>query len=187
MDLVVSEVVSVLDRTPAVLRALLVGLPRPWLEKHEGEGTFGAFEVLGHLIHGEKTDWVPRIQQILESGNARPFVPFDRRGFGETEALSLADLLDEFESCRGSNLAFLTSLSLSPVQLALKGLHPELGSVTLGQLLATWAVHDLNHIAQTVRVMSARYATAVGPWKPYLGILNRADSGSSRAGGAKRH
>lgn len=173
MEPAVAEAVAVLERTPAVLRALLEDLPGPWLGRHEGEGTFGPVEVLGHLIHGEKTDWVPRMRQILESGDARPFTPFDRHGFGQTDDASVTDLLGEFEALRRSNLAFLVSLSLKPAQLALKGRHPELGSVTLGQLLATWVVHDLNHVSQVVRVMSARYGSAVGPWKAYLGILNR--------------
>jgi len=173
LDPVVSEAVAVLERTPATLRALLQGLPEPWLGRHEGEGTFGAREVLGHLIHGEDTDWVPRIKQILESGDARPFVPFDRRGFAVTDDMTLTVLLDEFAARRRSSLAFLAGLSLGPTQLALKGQHPELGRVTLGQLLATWTVHDLNHIAQVVRVMSRRYAAAVGPWKVYLGILKQ--------------
>ena len=173
MDPVVSDVVAVLDRTPSVLRELLRGLPASWLESHEGEGTFGPCEVLGHLIHGERTDWVPRIALILERGDAEPFVPFDRRGYGDARRVSLGELLDEFEGLRRSNVAFLVGLSLSASQLELRGLHPELGPVTLGQLLATWVVHDLNHVGQAVRVMSARYASAVGPWKPYLGILNR--------------
>ena len=173
MDLVVSEVVSVLGRSPAVLRALLQDLPESWLERHEGEGTFSPREVLGHLIHGERTDWVPRIKVILEHGDRQPFVPFDRRGFGDAGRVSLVELLDEFEALRKSNLAFLASVTLGTPQLALPGLHPELGPVTLGQLLATWVVHDLNHIAQVLRVMGKRYESAVGPWKPYLGILNR--------------
>lgn len=173
MEPVVAEAVSVLERTPGTLRGLLQGLPAPWLGRHEGDGTFGPVEVLGHLIHGEKTDWVPRMRQILESGDARPFVPFDRHGFGDVDASSVPDLLDELEGLRRANLAWLTSLGLGPAQLALPGRHPELGPVTLGQLLATWVVHDLNHVAQVARVMSARYATAVGPWKTYLGILNR--------------
>jgi hypothetical protein len=173
MDPIVAEAVAVLERTPAVLRALLQGLPEPWLGRHEGEGTFGAREVLGHLIHGEETDWVPRIRQILESGAARPFVPFDRRGFGDAGAVTLVALLDDFEARRRRNLAILAGLALGPEQMALEGRHPELGPVTLGQLVATWAVHDLNHIGQVVRVMSARYAEAVGPWKVYLGILKR--------------
>lgn len=173
MDPVVTEVVSVLGRSPSVLRALLQDLPAPWLGRHEGGDTFGPREVLGHLIHGEKTDWVPRIKLILEYGDTKPFVPFDRRGFGEPGRVSAADLLDEFEKLRGANLDFLGSLSLRSSQLALQGLHPELGTVTLGQLLATWVVHDLDHIAQVVRVMSKRYEGVVGPWKRYLGILNR--------------
>jgi DinB superfamily len=179
MDPVLSDVISVLERTPPTLRALLEGLPTPWLQRHEGEDTFGPNEVLGHLIHGEKTDWVPRIKLILESGDARPFVPFDRRGFpGGAGHVPIADLLREFEQLRKANLAFLATLSLTASQLELKGLHPELGSVTLGQLLATWVVHDLNHLAQVARVMSRRYEAAVGPWKPYLGILGRQSSDS---------
>ena len=170
---VVAEVVAVLEHTPGTLRALLQELPEPWLGRHEGEGTFGAREVLGHLIHGEQTDWVPRVRQILESGDARPFVPFDRTGYGDAAAVAMADLLNEFETLRRQNLAYLNGLALGPAHMALEGRHPELGSVTLGQLLATWAVHDLNHIAQIVRVMSRRYAAAVGPWKAYLGILKR--------------
>jgi hypothetical protein len=172
MDPVVSEVVSVLERSPSVLRALLQGLPEAWLCAHEGEGTFGPHEILGHLIHGERTDWVPRIKVILEHGARRPFVPFDRRGFGEAGRVPVAQLLDEFEALRRANLEFLAGASLHSSQMALPGLHPELGPVTLGQLLATWVVHDLNHIAQALRVMSRRYDVAVGPWKPYLGILD---------------
>jgi hypothetical protein len=172
VDPVLSDVVAVLERTPATLRALLEGLPPAWLGRHEGEGTFSPSEVLAHLIQGEKTDWVPRIRQILESGDARPFVPFDRRGFAELERVPIAELLAEFERLREANLAFLAGLSLTPSQLELKGRHPELGSVTLGQLLASWAVHDLNHAAQVARVMSRRYEAAVGPWRPYLRILS---------------
>ena len=170
-NLEISEIVAVLERTPSVLCALFQDLPAAWLERHEGEGTFDARDILGHLIHGEKTDWVPRIKMILESGAARPFVPFDRRGYDE--AKEVGPLLVEFETLRKANLVFLDGLHLTSAQLALEGRHPELGDVTLGQLLATWAVHDLNHIAQALRVMSQRYAEAVGPWKAYLGILNR--------------
>jgi hypothetical protein len=173
MDPVVSEVVSVLERSPSVLRALLQGLPAPWLAKHEGEDAFGPHEILGHLIHGERTDWVPRAKVILEHGVAQPFVPFDRHGFRDASKVSMPELLDEFEALRKSNLEFLARLSLSPSQLALQGRHPELGTVSLGELLATWVVHDLNHIAQVLRVMSTRYQAVVGPWKQYLGILNR--------------
>jgi hypothetical protein len=171
---ILSEVTAVLSRTPGTLRALLQGLPGPWVEADEGEGTFSPRDVLGHLIHGEKTDWVPRIRLILEAGEAEPFVPFDRFGFRDRirDASTIA-LLDDLSSLRASNLAFLSGLSLSPAQLSLRGRHPELGPVTLGQLLATWAVHDLNHVGQIVRVMSKRYGETVGPWKAYLGILNQ--------------
>jgi hypothetical protein len=168
------EITAILTRTPATLRALLEDLPEPLLVVSEGEGTFTPRDVLGHLIHGEKTDWVPRLELILGSGEARPFEPFDRFGFrGGIDAMTTRDLLAEFATLRAMNLDVLRSLDLTPGQFLLKGLHPELGSVTLGQLLATWAVHDLNHVGQIVRVMSRRYSEAVGPWKAYLGILNR--------------
>jgi hypothetical protein len=174
MSLIIGEVVAVLSRTPGTLRALLDGLPDPWLQATEGEGTFGPREVLGHLIHGEKTDWVPRTKLILAHGETRPFEPFDRFGFQDAlRDRSTAALLDEFAALRAANLAYLESLSLTPAQLALAGRHPALGRATLGELLATWAVHDLNHVGQVVRVMSRRYGDAVGPWKAYLGILNR--------------
>lgn len=174
MELNVAEATAVLGRTPATLRALLDDLPLPWLEAHEGPGTFSPRDVLGHLIEGEKTDWVPRMQLILASGPARAFTPFDRFGFRETiRGRSITSLLTEFESLRAANLDTLRALDLTPAQLALEGRHPELGSVTLGQLLATWAVHDLDHVGQVARVMSKRYAAEVGPWKAYLGILNK--------------
>jgi hypothetical protein len=173
MEPVLSEIVAVLTRTPGTLRALLADLPPAWLEASEGEGTFSPRDVLGHLIHGEKTDWMPRVRLILEAGDGRPFVPFDRFAFRAwIRDASTADLLAQLESLRRASLAELQGLSLTPAQLSLRGLHPELGPVTLGQLLATWAVHDLNHVGQVVRVMSKRYAEAVGPWKAYLGILN---------------
>ena len=172
MTTVLSEVRAVLARTPAALSALMDGLPEPWIEASEGEGTFSPRDVLGHLIHGEKTDWVPRIRVLLESGEAKPFAPFDRFGFRDAiRGVETRALLAEFGALRKENLAFLDGLSLSPAQLPLKGRHPELGSVTLGELLATWAIHDLNHMSQVLRVMSSRYSEAVGPWKDYLGIL----------------
>ena len=174
MEPKLSEVTAILSRTPATLRALLQDLPEPWLVANEGEGTFSPRDVLGHLIHGEKTDWVPRIRLILASGEAQPFVPFDRFAFRETIGrVPTGALLAEFDALRLANLGFLEGLSLTADQLALTGTHPELGRVTLGQLLATWAVHDLNHVGQAVRVMAKRYARAVGPWKAYLGILTR--------------
>lgn len=169
-----SEVIAVLSRTPGALRALLEGLPDAWLDADEGDGTFSPRDVLGHLIHGEKTDWVPRITLILERGEAQPFVPFDRFGFRDAiRGVTTSALLDELQALRSDNLAFLGGLPLDARQLSRRGTHPELGSVTLGQLLATWCVHDLNHVGQVVRVMSKRYTTAVGPWRAYLGILDR--------------
>jgi len=166
------EALPVLERTPAVLRALLSDLREGWLERTEGEGTFGPKDILCHLIHGERTDWVPRIRQILDSADARPFVPFDRRGFADLAGRSVGELLDEFEALRRGNLDVVRGQGLGPSHLGLPGRHPELGPVSLGQLLATWVVHDLNHIAQAVRVMSKRYSGAVGPWNAYLRILN---------------
>jgi uncharacterized damage-inducible protein DinB len=169
----VAEIIAILERTPAVLRALLEDLPEVSLEAREGEGTFSPRDIVGHLIHGERTDWVPRMRIILESGETRPFVPFDRVGFQEAiRGRSIRALLTEFQSLRQSNLEVLRGLALTPEHMALRGRHPELGTVTLGQLLATWAVHDLNHVGQALRVMSRRYTVEVGPWKAYLGILN---------------
>lgn len=174
MEMSVSEIKAVLVRTPPTLLALLGGLPEEWLAADEGAGTFSPRDVVGHLIHGEKTDWVPRIKLILASGDAQAFEPFDRFGFRDAlRNTSTSALLAELESLRAANLTYLDGLSLTGEQLALRGRHPELGSVTLGQLLATWAAHDLDHVGQVVRVLSRRYAHAVGPWKAYLGILNR--------------
>jgi hypothetical protein len=173
MDSMLGELIAILSRTPAALTGMLHGLPESLLACRVGEGSFSALDVLGHLIHGEKTDWVPRIKIILSDGDSRPFVPFDRTGFRDTVPNRSAEvLLTEFASLRSSNLAFLKDLSLTPAQLSLPGRHPELGPVTLRQLLATWAVHDLNHIGQVARVVGGRYGDAVGPWKAYLGILN---------------
>ncbi|MEO8500711.1 MAG: DinB family protein [Vicinamibacteria bacterium] len=169
----VAEIIAVLKRTPATVRALLDGLPEAWLGTREREATFSPRDVVGHLIHGELTDWMPRVERILESGEARTFEPFDRHGYQPPPGASVKDLLDEFEALRTKSVASLRGLDLTPNQLALKGTHPAFGPVTLGQLLATWLVHDLNHIDQIVRVMSKRYDQTVGPWKEYLGILNR--------------
>jgi hypothetical protein len=167
-----AEVVSALERTPRALRGLLAGLDEAWLRCDEGPDTFSPLDVLGHLIHGEDTDWMPRLRLILEHGPARPFEPFDRFAsrsrFG---GASVGELLDLFESKRAENLAALRALALRPEQLALAGTHPALGAVTLGQLLATWVVHDLGHIRQVVRVMARRYGGEVGPWREYLSIL----------------
>jgi hypothetical protein len=173
MDVSLSDLSAVLARTPAALRALLDGLPEPLLTQRPDENTFSALDVVGHLIHAEHTDWIPRLRLILEHGDSRPFEPFDRYGFREAlQGRPAAELLDEFERLRRANLAVLEGLRLTPQQLTLPGRHPALGPVTLGQLLTTWAVHDLNHIAQAARLLSAPWADAVGPWRAYLRILN---------------
>jgi hypothetical protein len=168
------ELMAVLGRTPAVLRTLVAGLPEPMLLANEGGDTFSPRDVLGHLIHGETTDWMVRVRLILEHGESQPFAAFDRFAFREwVGGRSTTALLDEFEEARRSNLAALRELALTEGQLARRGTHPAFGPVTLGQLLATWATHDLDHLGQITRVLAKRYAEAVGPWKAYLGILNR--------------
>ena len=169
-----TEIIAVLSRTPGMLRAWLVGMPDAWLDANEGPETFSARDVMGHLIEGERTDWGPRIRMILDAGETRTFEPFDRFAFRATiNGRSIESLCDEFARLRHDNLVFVRELALTPDDLAKRGRHPAFGAVTLGQLLATWTVHDLNHIGQIARVMSKRYATAVGPWREYLGILNR--------------
>jgi len=172
MSIALSEAVQVLSRTPATLRALLSGLGDEWLAADEGPETFTPRDVIGHLIHGEETDWIPRLRIILESGESRPFTPFDRFGFKEKYGRRPIDeLLRRFAELREDNLRQLGALRLAPEQLALRGTHPELGTVTLSQLLATWVAHDLTHVSQVVRVMAKRYQDAVGPWRAYLRIL----------------
>lgn len=174
METTLTGVTDILARTPSVLRALLSGLPAGWLVRSEGGETFGPVEILGHLIHGEQTDWIPRMSMILEGRENEAFPPFDRVGFKHAAGgKDVASLLAEFETLRARNLDTLRAAGLQPAQLSLRGRHPDFGPVTLGQLLATWAVHDLNHIGQLVRVLGKNYADAVGPWKQYLGILNR--------------
>jgi hypothetical protein len=166
--------IAVLERTPATFRALLAGLPEGWIVADEGPDTFSPFDNVGHLIHGERTDWIPRTRIILEQGENRRFEPYDRFAQKrESMGKTLAQLLDEFEQLREANVATLRGWNLSDAQLALEGEHPALGSVTLRQLLAAWVVHDLGHIAQTARVMSRQYRKAVGPWREYLPVLDR--------------
>ncbi len=168
------ETLDILERTPAVLSTLLRGTSASWHDLDEGPDTWSAFDVVGHLIHGEETDWVPRSRIILEHGEDRPFEPFDRFAqLNRFAGWSLDRLLDKLAELRQANLDTVRDWGLSDAQLALLGRHPELGPVTLGQLLATWAVHDLNHIAQIARVMAKRYTQEVGVWRAYLSILNR--------------
>ena len=171
-DLIAS--IAVLERTPLTLRAMLDGLPAVWTDATEGPETWSPYVIVGHLIHGERTDWIPRAQMILAQGAERRFTPYDRFAqFRESEGKSLADLLDEFARLRAANLATLARWRLTASQLDLKGEHPEFGAVTLRQLLATWVAHDLGHIAQTARVMAKQYRDAIGPWRAYLPIVTR--------------
>jgi hypothetical protein len=174
MRVEMGQVFEVLERTPGTLRSLLGGLPDAWTLADEGPDTFSPHDVVGHLIHGEKTDWVPRLRLILEHGASKPFEPFDRFGFGAyATGLPIDALLDDFAQLRAENLEILRGLRLTEGQLALQGRHPALGAVTLGQLIATWVVHDLNHVAQAVRVMAKQYRDEVGPWTEFLGILSK--------------
>lgn len=174
MQFRLDQACEILERTPRVLRTLLSGLDESWTHRNYGDATFSPFDVVGHLISGERTDWMARLRIILESGASRPFDRFDRTSMYETSrGKSLAELLDTFESLRAGNLRDLRALHLGPEQLALPGTHPDLGPVTLEQLLATWVVHDLNHIAQITKAMSYQYRERVGPWAAYLPILPR--------------
>jgi DinB family protein len=165
----------VLRRTPGVLRALLRDLPAAWRDATEGPGTWSPFDVVGHLIHGERTDWVPRVEHMLAHGDTVPFPAFDREAmFSASRGLSLDELLDTFERLRTDSLTHLSELGLTEADLARRGRHPEFGVVTMRQHLATWVAHDLGHVSQVVRVMARQYSEAVGPWRAYLSILGRA-------------
>jgi hypothetical protein len=167
-----ADALPVLRRTPGVMRALLVDLPSVWTDATEGPGTWSPFDVIGHLIHGEQTDWVPRVEHMLRQGDAVPFPPFDREAmFTASKGRSLAELLDTFEQLRADSLNRLAALGLTDADLAKRGRHPEFGSVTMGQHLATWVAHDLGHVSQVVRVMARQYTDAVGPWRAYLSIV----------------
>lgn len=174
MDLSLDAALEVLARTPETLRHMLGGLSPRWTEANEGPDTWSPGEVLGHLIHGEETDWIPRATMILSKGESQTFEPFDR--FAQRDRFagwSVERLLQRFAALRAGNLRTLEAWHLTPEQLALPGRHPELGRVTLAQLLSCWVVHDLGHVAQIARVMAKQYADAVGPWKEYLPVLTR--------------
>ena len=172
MEFQLDQAMDVLRCTPSTLNSLLRDLSAPWTTQNEGPDTWSPYDVLGHLIHGEETDWIPRAKIILEHGEARPFEPFDRVAmFKKSEGKSLTELLDTFAHLRTLNLDELETMNLTPALLAKRGQHPELGVVTLKQLLATWVVHDLGHVQQVVRVMAKQYTDEVGPWKAYLSIL----------------
>ena len=170
-----------LTRTPATLDALLRDLPEAWTMRNEGGNSWSAFDVVGHLIHGERTDWIPRAKMILEFGENRAFEPFDRLAQErESREKSLGDLLDEFTRARAENLTELKGLKLRPEDLERRGRHPSLGVVTLSELLATWAAHDLTHLHQISRIMAHQYREAVGHWSKFLGVMQC--TGHSAAG-----
>ncbi len=165
------DTMAILERTPASLSALLRGLPETWVKATEGDGTWSPYDVIGHLIHGERTDWIPRARHIL-AADPRPFESFDRTAqFADSQGQSLNELLETFADLRRKNVALLVEMNLNDADLDLRGLHPELGEVTLRQLLATWAVHDLDHVTQVARTMAKVYMRATGPWSAYLSIL----------------
>ena len=173
MQQVLDKTIALLTRTPAALDALLRGLPDEWTLSNEGGDSWSPFDVVGHLIYGERVDWMPRARRILAHGTDKPFEPFDRLGHvQECKGKSIDELLDEFKRTRAESLAGLHELHVGPKELALKGRHPALGEVTLSELLATWAVHDMTHLHQISRVVAHQYREAVGPWSQYLGVLD---------------
>lgn len=166
------DAILVLERTPGTLRGMVSGLSHDWLHGNCGAETFSPFDVLGHLIQGEKTDWMPRLRLVLEKGESEAFVPFDRFAqYVTDQGKRIEELLAEFTRLRTANVARLRSYKLDEAKLALRGMHPELGSVTVKELLATWVVHDLNHVKQIARTMAWQYRDEVGPWKQYLPVL----------------
>jgi hypothetical protein len=167
------EAIEVLERTPAVLVSLLGGLSDKWVYNNEGGEIWNLFDIVGHLIHGEKKDWIPRAKLILEYGEDKPFEPFDRLAqFKDSKGKTLNDLLEEFAKLRNENIDVLNKFNLSDNDFNKKGIHPEFGKVTLKQLLSTWAVHDLSHIRQISRVMAKQYKNEIGPWEKYLPVMN---------------
>ena len=164
--------IDILRRTPAVMMTLLTGLTEDWIETNEGEGTWSARDIAGHLLWGEETDWLVRAKIILEEGESTPFEPFQREGFRQYADMTLAQQLDTFAQKRTANLAELEKLDLNEKDLQRTGTHPDFGRVTLGQLIAAWVVHDLGHIAQIARVMAQVHKDNAGPWEKYLPILH---------------
>lgn len=169
----IEEAAAILARTPATLDAMLRGLPDGWIASHEGGETWSPFDVIGHLIHGERTDWIPRARIILDYGEAKPFDKFDRFAqFEASKGRTLASLLDEFTTVRQESLRQLTAMRLTEADLDRRGRHPQFGTVTMRQLLSTWVAHDLDHVVQISRVLAGQYADEVGPWRAYLRIIS---------------
>ncbi|MGH1364558.1 MAG: DinB family protein [Calditrichia bacterium] len=174
MPFKLQDSINIISRTPAVLEALLSDLPEAWLRSNEGKDTWSPYDIVGHLIHGEKTDWVVRTKIILANSGNKQFESFDRFAQEkEDNSRSIEILLAEFRELRAQNIQEFKSLQISEIDLRKKGIHPELGEVSLQQLLATWVVHDLGHIAQISRVMAKQYGSEVGPWMEYIGVLKR--------------
>ena len=173
MNYSIEKSIEILEKTPSVLQSLLAGLSDEWVMNNEGPETFSPFDVVGHLIHGEKTDWTARIRVILEHGNSKPFERWDRFAQYEiSKGKTLQQLLEEFDQVRKENIIWFRSLGLTDADLERKGMHPVLGEVTLKNLLATWVVHDLTHIAQITRVMAKQYKDEMGPWPEFFRILS---------------
>jgi len=174
MEFKIAQAREILGQTPSTLDSLLRPLSSSWIKQNEGPETWSPFDIVGHLIHGEQTDWIPRARIIINDGETTPFEPFDREAmFEKSKGKSLPELLDTFASLRSWNLRELDAMNLTPAMLERRGTHPELGSVTLAQLFSAWVVHDLGHIAQIVRVMARQYRQEVGPWSAYLTILGK--------------
>ena len=174
MDFRFDDALPILHRTPAVLRQLLQDLPPSWLQGREGPDTWSPFDVLVHLIHTDRAAWVPRVEHILQQGEAQPFPPLDREEtFAASRGLPVAELLETFDRGRSEGLGRLAELGLTDADLARRGRHPQFETVTLGQLLSTWVAHDLGHLSQVTRVMAKQYKEAVGPWSAYLPVLTR--------------
>ena len=174
MNYNITHALEILEQTPETLSTMLSKLSDEWVYCNEGPDTWSAFDVVGHLIHGEKTDWTSRLQIILSDGGNKTFHPFDRFAqFEESEGKTLKELLAEFKVLRQQNLEYFRSLNISEDQFEKKAMHPSLGEVTLKQLLATWVTHDLGHIAQIARVLAKQYKHEVGPWVQYISVLNR--------------
>ncbi len=174
MQFDMDQATAILSRTPSVFHALLRDLPESWVASNEGDDTWSPFDVVGHLIHCERSDWIPRARLILAKGESQVFDPVDRFAhFAESRGRSIVELLNEFAVLRSANLSSLATLELTESDLQRTGRHPDFGVVTMGQLLATWVVHDLGHIAQTSRVMAKQFADQVGPWAEYVPVLRR--------------
>ena len=172
MQFNLDQSIEILGQTPLVLKNLLIGLSEEWIQNNEGAETWSPYNIVGHLIHGEKTDWIPRAVIILSPNADKSFEPFDRFAqFRESEGKTLKQLLDEFKILRKQNIQHLRSMEITEADLEKVGKHPAFGAVTLKQLIATWMVHDLNHISQICQVMAKQYKDEVGPWSAYLGIL----------------